>query len=112
MAKDSLSFGRTGPLVPVSCGCDVLPWEPCRHSGQTALKAPIRETKGHVPPEPRTRAVAPAASLGGASLWRLLMDCREMAHWYTDGRGYRGQLSRRVLHEIERELRSLPHAAG
>jgi hypothetical protein len=29
---DARSFGRTGPVVVRSCGCDVLPWEPCQHA--------------------------------------------------------------------------------
>lgn len=26
------SYGRTGPPVLLSCGCDLLPWEPCEHA--------------------------------------------------------------------------------
>jgi hypothetical protein len=32
-------FGRTGPPVVLSCGCDVLPWEPCIHA-RTPVQAP------------------------------------------------------------------------
>jgi hypothetical protein len=31
MKGDTAFMGRTGPAVPQSCGCDVLPWEPCEH---------------------------------------------------------------------------------
>jgi hypothetical protein len=31
MKGDTAFMGRTGPAVPQSCGCDVLPWEECRH---------------------------------------------------------------------------------
>jgi hypothetical protein len=32
MKGDTAFMGRTGPAVPQSCGCDVLPWEDCPHS--------------------------------------------------------------------------------
>lgn len=28
---DTRSFGRTGPAVPATCGCNVPPWVPCQH---------------------------------------------------------------------------------
>jgi hypothetical protein len=51
MKGDTAFMGRTGPAVPQSCGCDVLPWQSCIHTKAlpntraSAAPAPHRESQ-------------------------------------------------------------------
>lgn len=64
---NSRSFGRTGPAEVRSCGCDVLPWEPCQHHWDAgkSLECVIAEARAYVPAEPRREPTAPDKRLRG-----------------------------------------------
>jgi hypothetical protein len=106
MKGDTAFMGRTGPAVPQSCGCDVLPWEECEHStwdrGLT-LGAVIERQQEELTVYPDEPAAPPSNTLPGLPprLSSLLGRCRQMARWHAESRGKRGRLAKALLLEID-----------
>jgi hypothetical protein len=103
---DTAFMGRTGPAVPQSCGCDVLPWEECVHSAwdrDLTLGAVIERQQEELTVYPDEPAPAPANTLPGLPprLSSLLGRCRQMARWHAESRGKRGRLAKSLLLEID-----------
>jgi hypothetical protein len=99
-------MGRTGPAVPQSCGCDVLPWEECEHSHWDrglSLGAVIARQQEELTVYPAEPVAPPANTVPGLPprLSSLLGRCHQMAAWSAEWRGKRGRLARLLVVEIE-----------
>jgi hypothetical protein len=102
-----LDFGRTGPAVVLSCGCDVLPWEDCRHTAWDAGKSVDRVIAEAREPELPLFAEAPAPpppSLAVVLPRSIIARFRELASWYERGTGKRGKIARRLLADLDAAL--------
>ena len=89
MKADSRSFGRTGPLVPVSCGCNVLPWDDCQHTAWDAGKSLQRVIEQAQAPTPGQMEIAlPSPSERGVKAQLLLSRARHLlqVHVWNGGK--------------------------